>query len=1360
MKSRLIPIGLMCVGAGLARADFKPVPLTPGSYTFAIVVPAGTVQPTPDCINATVGGGTSEGDTTFYEQGFAAPPGYPGVNSGIPLHNTVFTNISNPHMTFLMPPDLTVNNDLMIYSTETSGTFAFTTPTTATNLAILGTDGGGGMTINYTVTHQNNSTESGSINGLDWFNGSFGATTVAWGANARIGPNGGVDWHSYGSANTTVPYLYAYKITVSGASPIVSIKFNYTSGTAYANFYAVSGNASGPSWTPIPVTGFNLKTTVPAALPYPVTATMDNGTNLSGNGGIGNTWFEQGYYTGNSNDGLPPSGTTFNSLSNPSHHYQMGNYSSNNAILIDTNHLIANITPATLVAYTALSFLTAGGDVGGGQNTNICIVQHQDGVNETNVFYGYDWYNGNIAPAFIANGRVNMSDHTLNTLGGNDPRLFETYFNLADTNSPVTNMVVKNVSVTGYAATTFIMAVSGSTVPVAPLITSGPLPASQEWYPSQTATFTVMVSGSPPITNTWLVESNGVYVPLTDGVDANGSTVSGSGTTTLTISGLTKADGTNYEYAATNGVGGVISTNALLIINSATPVKPIIDSQVPAASIATLNVLTNHTTPFSVTIDAASAPPVYYQWYGGLPQTPANAIPNATSATYANFDASNVTISCIITNFVGAATSSPVALNVITPTPTPYEAAVFACKPVSYWPLNETAGTTAFDYVGTNDGTYVGGCLLDRTGDPSAAGLGANNTSVAFNGSTAYVDIPVNNLNITNAMSVLAWVLTPSGGEAGGHYGTVLGHSDQSYRLTIVNTAPRFDDAGPDDTGTANVGDGNWHHVVGVYDGTNQYVYADGQPTGLVIASAQPLAGSGYDVWIGGAPDYAGARNFNGNLAQVAILTNALTAAQVEAIYYSAGIPPTVPVITPANPAVYVGASVTLTASTSGSPPLRFQWYYIDISDNSNNIAGATNAAYTIADASPSQNNYQYGVNVRNVYGAANASVYFTVENGPPFLVAGGDISPLNGEAYVGAPVTYTVNVLGTEPIFYQWTVDGNSVSGATNSSFTAPAACGLHAIQVSMTNSQNVGSPLLSSVAMLQGDAYPANITFNTNGAGWQLNTVGVGSVPTITSNVLELTDGDNSEAATAFYVTAQYVGTFSASFTYTAAGNKAADGAAFILQNSSAGSNALGAGGGGLGYGGMTDSAGVQINIYGGNGLGGVGIGFGTNGAIAQTVPTGAVDVNVGDPIEFQLQYANGNLAVMLTDPMVPATYTLNYPFASLLPVLNGTDLAYVGFSGGTGGLNAIQTISNFEFNSVIPPMTLTASPVTANSFVLSWPAADPSYVLKQTGSLSAAWGPGPTPVVVGGVNQVTVTVPGGGGQQFYRLERIVCQ
>ena len=157
------------------------------------------------------------------------------------------------------------------------------------------------------------------------------------------------------------------------------------------------------------------------------------------------------------------------------HHYQMANYSANNGILIDANHKVANITPASPAPFNAFALLTAGGNVGAGkQMTNLCVMQHADGLNETNIFIGYDWFEGSqsAAVAWTANGRVNMYSRTVNNLGAGNPKLFETYFPLTDSGSPVTNIVLLYRTSPSANSTTFVMAVSATAGGIPPVLAS------------------------------------------------------------------------------------------------------------------------------------------------------------------------------------------------------------------------------------------------------------------------------------------------------------------------------------------------------------------------------------------------------------------------------------------------------------------------------------------------------------------------------------------------------------------------------------------------------------------------------------------------------------------------------------------------------------------------------------------------------------------------------------------------------------------------------------------------------------------------------------------------------------------------
>jgi hypothetical protein len=187
-----------------------------------------------------------------------------------------------------------------------------------------------------------------------------------------------------------------------------------------------------------------------------------------------------------------------------------------------------------------------------------------------------------------------------------------------------------------------------------------------------------------------------------------------------------------------------------------------------------------------------------------------------------------------------------------------------------------------------------------------------------------------------------------------------------------------------------------------------------------------------------------------------------------------------------------------------------------------------------------------------------------------------------------------------------------------------------------------------------------------------------------TITNNLLTLTDGGMSEARSAFFDLPQPITNFTVSFTYQATDGASADGIAFVLQDSSAGAIALGGLGGGLGYSGITPSAAVEFNLYTGS-PGATGIAFATNGltAINGGAPyatPGLVNLASQHPINVNLAYSAGTLALTLTDAVAGVSFATN--FTVNLPGILGGPTAYVGFTGGTGVYVARQQITNFAF------------------------------------------------------------------------------
>jgi hypothetical protein len=185
------------------------------------------------------------------------------------------------------------------------------------------------------------------------------------------------------------------------------------------------------------------------------------------------------------------------------------------------------------------------------------------------------------------------------------------------------------------------------------------------------------------------------------------------------------------------------------------------------------------------------------------------------------------------------------------------------------------------------------------------------------------------------------------------------------------------------------------------------------------------------------------------------------------------------------------------------------------------------------------------------------------------------------------------------------------------------------------------------------------------------------------VTGGLLQVTDGGTGENRTAWFTTKVPVSAFTTDFTFQQL-NATADGMTFAIQNNNIWS--LGDAGGGLGYQDIPNSVGIKFDLYNNAGEGSDSTGLYSGGA-SPTVPSidlssTAINLHSGDVMHAHMVYDGTNLTMTLTDTVTNGTVTEVFPVN--IPSLVSGSTAYVGFTGGTGGLGATQNVLSWTFTS----------------------------------------------------------------------------
>ena len=197
---------------------------------------------------------------------------------------------------------------------------------------------------------------------------------------------------------------------------------------------------------------------------------------------------------------------------------------------------------------------------------------------------------------------------------------------------------------------------------------------------------------------------------------------------------------------------------------------------------------------------------------------------------------------------------------------------------VAYYPLDNNANDLSTNMF---NGTVYNAQPID----------GAINFAYHFDGYSSKILTSNNNRNVTNIVTVSAWVRTTQN-----HYGFVVGKYDwmvdKGYHLAVWNNGHAFI-AGRNTSNSyamvvsqAPVTDGKWHHILGIVNGNTWQLYVDCQLQGTYYSTANtPDLTNNEDLAIGYYPlgDTGNHRYFDGDIDEVYVYNRELTINEIHA---------------------------------------------------------------------------------------------------------------------------------------------------------------------------------------------------------------------------------------------------------------------------------------------------------------------------------------------------------------------------------------------------------------------------------------------------------------------------------------------
>jgi hypothetical protein len=433
---------------------------------------------------------------------------------------------------------------------------------------------------------------------------------------------------------------------------------------------------------------------------------------------------------------------------------------------------------------------------------------------------------------------------------------------------------------------------------------------------------------------------------------------------------------------------------------------------------------------------------------------------------------------------------------------------------------------------------------------------------------------------------------------------------------------------------------------------------------------------------LGGTPTVAppvfqpGSQTFSGSLKVT--LTDATPGA---AIYYTTdGSTPT------ASSKLYTGP-ITVTSSEVITALASAAGYLQNAPVAATYSSASTTASPVFSLAAGS---YSGAQSLKITDASPSASIYYTVDGSTP------TIASTKYSGTITVPVSETVRAIATSP--------GLQTSFVTSASYAIEP---VYAVDFSQGFSQAQSSGLMQ---------------FN--------GSTGLDDFR------LQLTNGGQMEAGSAFYTKPLNIQSFTTDFVFQLS-NPQGDGITFTIENSGHGAAIVGGRGGSLGYENIPKSVAIKFDLANNHGEGINSTGIYTNGA-SPTVPaidltnTG-INLHSGDYIAAHLTYDGTVLNMTLTDQITQASWSTSFPVN--IPSIVGANTAFVGFTGGSGTSTASQKVTFWTYAAGPPSVPNYPAGFDKGGLVLNSTAALSGTALRLTdggtGEATTAYFSTPVPV-----------------------------